>query len=370
LRAAGHHTGRYTSPHLVHLEERIAVAGASVTAALLDGALDTVRTAVEELLDAGSLEVHPTFFEIITAAAFVVFARAGVDVAVIEVGLGGRFDATNVVDPVVAAITSIALDHEQHLGASLEAIAFEKAGIVKPGVPVVVGELPEEARGTVRRVCQERGARLHDTAVECVVARARQNGRTILRLTTPRRVYLPIVLALRGDHQAQNAAVAVRLLELMDERGVQLSEGAIAAGLAGARWPARLDLIPVGGGREVLVDGAHNPAGTAALEAYVRSEWPDGLPLVFGAMGDKHAADMLRPLATIAQPLILTTAPGPRAADAESLAAVARSIGVYDPIVCPRIPQALDAGWERAPRIAAAGSLYLAGEILRLLADQ
>jgi dihydrofolate synthase/folylpolyglutamate synthase len=370
VRAAGHHGGRYTSPHLVHLEERFAVAGQPVAAALLDGALETVRAAVDRLRDAGTLEVHPTFFEITTAAAFVVFARAGVDVGVIEVGLGGRFDATNVVEPAVAAVTSIALDHEQHLGGTLEAIAFEKAGIVKPGVPVVIGELPEEARGIVRRVCRERGARLHDTAVECVVGRARRNGRTILRLTTPRGVYPPIVLALRGDHQARNAAVAVRLLELLDERGVPLSEAAIAAGLAGARWPARLDLIPVGGGREVLVDGAHNPAGAAALEAYVRSEWPDGLPLVFGAMRDKHAAEMLGPLARIAQPLILTTAPGPRAADAESLAAVARSIGVHDPIVCPRIPQALAAGWERAPRIAAAGSLYLAGEVLRLLVDQ
>ena len=178
LRAAGHRTGRYTSPHLVHLEERIAVAGAPVTAAMLDGALETVRAAVEGLRAAGSLEVHPTFFEITTAAAFVVFARAGVDVAVIEVGLGGRFDATNVVDPVVAAITSIALDHEQHLGTTLEAIAFEKAGIVKAGVPVVVGDLPEEARGVVRRVCQERGAPLHDTSAECVVnAHARMAGR-------------------------------------------------------------------------------------------------------------------------------------------------------------------------------------------------
>ncbi len=367
LRAAGHRTGRYTSPHLVHLEERIAVAGAPVNAAMLDGALETVRAAVDGLRAAGSLEVHPTFFEITTAAAFVVFARAGVDVGVIEVGLGGRFDATNVVDPVVAAITSIALDHEQYLGTTLEAIAFEKAGIVKTGVPVVAAGLPEAARAVVRRVCQERGAPLHDTSAECVVNRARQHGRTILHLTTPRRVYPPTVLALRGDHQAQNAVVAVRLLELLDERGVALPEAAITAGLGGARWPGRLDLVTVGAGREVLVDGAHNPAGAAALEAYVRSEWPDGLPLVFGAMRDKQAADMLRPLAAIARPLILTTAPGARAADAESLAAAARSIGIEDPLVCPDIRQALAAGWARGARIAAAGSLYLAGEVLRLL---
>ena len=367
LRAAGHRVGRYTSPHLIRLEERVTVAGEPVSTAVLDAALTIVRAAVETLRTAGSLEAHPTFFEVVSAAAFLVFAQADVQIAVLEVGLGGRFDATNVVEPVAAAITSIALDHEQHLGTTLEAIAFEKAGIIKPGIRVVVGALPEDARRVISRVCDERRATLYDASTECRADSSREDGRTVLRLTTPRRVYPRMVLALRGDHQVQNAAVAVRLLEMLDACGIGTPAQAIADGLAGVRWPARLDLVNAGGGREVLVDGAHNPAGAAALAAYIVSEWPLGLPLVFGAMRDKDLAGMLRPLAGVARPLIVTTAPGLRAADARHLAEVARSQGFEDVKVWPDIREALTAGWAHAPRIAAAGSLYLAGHVLALL---
>jgi dihydrofolate synthase/folylpolyglutamate synthase len=162
----------------------------------------------------------------------------------------------------------------------------------------------------------------------------------------------------------------VRLLETLDGRGVSVGETAILDGVAGARWPARLDLVEAGGGREVLVDGAHNPAGAAALAAYIRSEWPAGLPIVFGAMRDKDVAGMLQPLGSLARPLILTTAPGIRAAAAEDLAAVARAQWVADLLVCPDVDEALTAAWARAPRIAAAGSLYLAGRVLTLLASR
>jgi dihydrofolate synthase/folylpolyglutamate synthase len=370
LRAAGHRVGRYTSPHLVRLEERITVTGEPVSAVTLDAAIAAVRRTVEGLRADGSLEAHPTFFEVLTAAAFVVFARAGVEVAVLEVGLGGRFDATNIVEPMVAAITSVALDHEQHLGTTLEAIALEKAGIIKPGATVIAGPLPDEALRVVRQTCDERGATLHNAWAECTVTRTREQGRTVLHLTTPRRVYPRLVLALRGEHQVQNATVAVRLLETLDCRGVSVGETAILDGVAGARWPARLDLVEAGGGRQVLVDGAHNPAGAAALAAYIQSEWPAGLPIVFGAMRDKDVAGMLQPLGSLARPLILTTAPGIRAAAAEDLAAVARAQWVADLLVCPDVDEALTAAWARAPRIAAAGSLYLAGRVLTLLASR
>jgi dihydrofolate synthase/folylpolyglutamate synthase len=367
LRAQGYRVGRYTSPHLVRLEERVCIAGQPVGPKVLDGSLATVRRTIDGLLASGALEAHPTYFEVTTAAAFLVFAQAVVDLAVVEVGLGGRFDATNVLDPLVVAITSIALDHEQHLGRTLGSIAFEKAGIVKPGVPAVIGPMADEARTVIRRACEERGAALHDTASECSVERDRQTGRTLVRLTTPRGRYPPLVLALRGDHQAGNAAVAARLLEILDARGVRVSEAAIVAGLGRARWPGRLDLVDAGGGREVLIDGAHNPAGALALATYLASEWPAGLPLVFGAMRDKDLAGMLRPLAPVARPLILTTAPGARAAEPGALARAARAEGAADVLVCPEITEALAAGWARAPRIAAAGSLYLAGRVLALL---
>jgi dihydrofolate synthase/folylpolyglutamate synthase len=232
---------------------------------------------------------------------------------------------------------------------------------------VVIGDLPDEARRVVRRACEERGAPLLDAAAECAVERDRENGRSVLRLATPRRVYPRVVLALRGDHQVQNALVAVRVLETLDERSVHVPAEAVTAGLTGARWPGRLDLVGAGDGREVLVDGAHNPEGAAALASYIGSEWPAGLPVVFGAMRDKDLAGMLRPLARVARPLILTTAPGQRAAGVHDLALAARSENIEDLLVCPDIAQALGAGWARAPRIAAAGSLYLAGHVLALM---
>ena len=366
LRAAGHRVGRYTSPHLVRLEERITIGGEPVSPGALDAALEDIRGTVTTLRRDGALDVHPTFFEVTTAAAFLLFARARIELGVIEVGLGGRFDATNVLGPAVAAITSIALDHEQHLGPTLEAIAFEKAGIIKHGVPVVIGELPDEARRVVERACAERGAPLHDVGAECSAAHTRNRGLTTVCLQTVSRRYPPIVLALRGDHQVQNASVAVRLLEIRDETGIHVPGEAVATGLATARWPGRLDLVDGGNGHEVLIDGAHTPAGAAALASYLRSEWPTGLPLVFGAMRDKDLEGVLRALAPVVRPLILTTAPGVRAADAEDLARVARSLGIQDLLVCRDIRGALDAGWDRAPLIAAAGSLYLAGHVLAL----
>jgi dihydrofolate synthase / folylpolyglutamate synthase len=367
LRAQGYRVGRYTSPHLVRLEERVSIAGRPVRPDVLDDALDTVRRAIAELLTSRALDAHPTFFEVTTAAAFLVFAGSETDLAVVEVGLGGRFDATNVVQPLVAAITSIAMDHEQHLGQTIEAIAFEKAGIVKPGVPAVIGAMAEEALAVIRRTCEERHAPLHDTANECRVEREREAGHTRVRLTTPLGRYPPVTLALRGDHQAGNAAVAVRLLEVLNAQGVAVSEAAVVAGLSRARWPGRLDLVDAGGGRQVLIDGAHNPAGALALASYIESEWSAGLPLVFGAMRDKDLAGMLRPLARVARPLIITTAPGARAAPPETIARVVREESAADLLVCPEVGEALTAGWARAQRIAAAGSLYLAGRVLALL---
>jgi dihydrofolate synthase/folylpolyglutamate synthase len=367
LGAAGHRVGRYTSPHLMHLEERFVIGGTRAAPGELDRTLERVREATDSLIRAGTLDVHPTFFEVTTAAAFLMFAEAQVDVAVLEVGLGGRFDATNVVQPAISVITSIAFDHEQHLGHTLSAIAFEKAGIVKPGVPVVTGELPLDARAVVHRLCVERAAPWHEAVTECVIAYHRESGRTVLDLSTPRSAYPPIVLELRGDHQVGNAVVAVRALELLDASGLAVPTTAVVSGLATARWPARLELVDAGHGRELLVDGAHNPAGALALAAYVSSEWPHGLPLVFGAMRDKHVAAMLRSLAPLAHPLVVTTAPGSRAFSAATLASVAREEGLGDVRVHPDIACALEAAWEYGDRIAVAGSLYLAGRVLSLI---
>src|SRR5688572_26401514 len=160
LRAAGHRSARYTSPHLVDLTERFAIDGRAVSGADLGAAAADVRDAIESLVRDGTLEVRPTFFEATTAIAFELFKRAGVDVAVLEVGLGGRLDATNVVSPTLTAITSIAFDHQRYLGTTLREIAREKAGIIKPGVPVVVGMVPDDADAVIQQIARERGSEL------------------------------------------------------------------------------------------------------------------------------------------------------------------------------------------------------------------
>ncbi len=364
LHAAGHKTGRYTSPHLVRLEERFAIDDVEVTPAALDDALAGVRAAVDRLQADGAIDVHPTFFEVTTAAAFELFRREAVEVAVLEVGMGGRFDATNVADPAAVAITSIALDHEAFLGDTLAKIAFEKAGVIRPGRPVVVGALPDEALEVVRAATAERGAPLIEAATAVDVTATRAAGLTTVTIETPSRRYGPVTLSLRGRHQVGNALVAVRLLEALEAAGVRTGAAAIEAGLTSAQWPARLGVYERPGARRLIVDGAHNPAGALALAEYLRDEWPPGVPLVFGAMRDKHLRGMLEALAQIARPLVVTSAPGRRAAAAAELAALAEAAGIARVLVEPDPVLALARAWREGRVVAVAGSLYLAGAVL------
>ena len=182
-----------------------------------------------------------------------------------EVGLGGRFDATNVLAPAVGAITSIGLDHQQHLGDTIEAIASEKAGIIKPSMTMVVGRVPKEALAVIRRVSAERGAQLVEADEHATVDAVVTGGRTSLCIDTPVDRYGPLTLNLRGAHQVGNALVAVRVLEAVRSAGVVLPGDAIERGLAEVTWPARLELIEISGGRQVLMDAAHNVDGARAL---------------------------------------------------------------------------------------------------------
>ena len=369
LTAAGLRTARYTSPHLVHLEERFAIDGRPVRADQLDDALSAVAAAAARLRERGSLQVEPTYFEATTAAAFLLFRTLAAEIAVIEVGLGGRFDATNIVEPLATAIVSIALDHQAQLGESLSEIAAEKAGIVKPGVPVVVGPLPGEAREVVSRVANERRSALIDASADTRVEARVAGGSHDVTFASPVARYGPLRLALAGQHQVENAAVAVRLLETAAAQGIPISPEAVVRGLASARWPARLQSISTPRGT-VVVDGAHNPAGAAALSSWLRTAYPDGLPLIVGMMSDKDAAGVLAPLTFVARPLIVTRAPGARAADPEALAQTARALAPGVEVLVEAMPeQALERAWAFGPRVAVAGSLYLAGQVLALLGD-
>jgi dihydrofolate synthase/folylpolyglutamate synthase len=271
-----------------------------------------------------------------------------VEVAVIEVGLGGRLDATNVITPVAAAITSIGFDHEQYLGTTLREIAVEKAGIIKPGVPVVVGHLPAEARQAIEEITRARSAALVDG-----------DERTLSR-------YGDLPLALRGAHQRDNAAVAAALLEIADARGVSVARDAVRDGLTNVSWPGRLDLRRFADGREALLDAAHNPDGAAALASYLRETWPDKPPLVFAAMRDKDVRGMFRALLPAVGSLVLTRASNPRSADPVVLAQPAREVAPALPLLIePSRTAALDAAWRQSARIVVAGSIFLLGDVLK-----
>ncbi len=342
LRASGRRTGRYTSPHLDRVEERVAIDGRPIDRATFEAVTADVLDVVERLLP-----VSPTFFEVSTAVAFEIFRRQRVDVGVVEVGLGGRFDATNVLTPTITAISTIAFDHERHLGHTLSDIAFEKAGIAKAGVPLVIGRLPQEAAARVFRVAAAVGAPVVD-------AHAAATGRH----------YPPLTLALPGRHQLENAAVAVAILELWSSRVSELPTSAIVTGLTDCEWPARLEWLRMPDGGEVLIDAAHNPAGAEALASYLADMRSPKLPIVFAAMADKDAAGMIAALAPVASMFVATAAAHARTRPADEMAQAIHQQAPGLRVIAVTPPEAAVArALEHSPKVAAAGSIYMVGPL-------
>jgi dihydrofolate synthase/folylpolyglutamate synthase len=365
LTAAGYRTGCYTSPHLIHLQERYAIDGQAVTAAELEQVVEELRMLIDRLQAEGRLRAAPTFFEVATAAAFELFRRRRIDVAVLEVGLGGRLDATTVATPVAGAITNVDFDHQQYLGHTLAEIAFEKAGIVKPGMPLVCGERTSEAVDVIAAVCRDRHATLIPAWDGVSLSTAFDAGQVTVDLCTPERRYRPVTLALRGRHQIENAVVAVRLLESLAAAGIPVEAPAVEHGLSHARWPGRLELVRLADGRSVLLDAAHNPAGARALAAYLGEVAPAGLPIVFGAVRDKDHAGMLQHLLPHATHLVLTVPPTPRAAPLDELHRLATYLRPgLQALVEPDPSRALDVAWTCQRDVCAAGSIFLLGAIL------
>jgi dihydrofolate synthase/folylpolyglutamate synthase len=335
LRAAGHRTGLYVSPHLVRFHERIQVDGCPIDDAALDEATAELRRACP-WHDAGAPEDRLTYFEFATLLGFLHFARARVDVAVVEVGLGGRLDATTASTPRVTAVARIGLDHVKLLGDTVEAIAREKAGIFKAGVPAVVhASQPPGALEALRTEAARRGAPFH-------VADAAWAG--------------PIGLA--GGHQRGNAALAAAALRLLGAAGLAVPEAAIGEGIATARWPGRLETI-----QGILLDGAHNPDGAAALAAALAALHP-GRPveLIFGVLADKDHVGMIDALGPAVRRFHLVAPASPRArppSDYRDLAARHAPADVHgtveDAIACAR-----EAARDGA-LVCVAGSLYLVG---------
>jgi len=365
LRAAGYRVGRYTSPHLRTLAERFAVNGAPITEQHLGQEAAEVQERVDALVADGTLAHPATFFEATTAIALSWFRRQAVDVALLEVGLGGRFDATNVVTPVAGAITAIGLEHQEYLGDTLELIAAEKAGVIKPGMVVVTTETRPELFAVFAETCRLRGARLVRAAegIETVVNRDRFT--TELRLTTPRQTYPSFRLGLAGAHQVSNAIGAVRLLEELADVGLPVATDAVVRGLAGVEWPGRLDVVRVGTEGALLFDAAHNPAAAATLAAFLRETYPKGLPLVIGVMRGKDTEGMARALLPCATHVVCTTPETPRAVPAHELAARVQRLGGATPVTMEPDPwQAVTAAWRHADTVCVTGSIFLVGQLL------
>ncbi|HXG92850.1 MAG TPA: folylpolyglutamate synthase/dihydrofolate synthase family protein [Blastocatellia bacterium] len=369
-RVAGHKTALYTSPHLVHIEERIRVAGQEISETDFARLASRVRAASEMLVLDGRLAALPTFFEQVTAIALCYFEESRVDLAILEVGLGGRLDATNAVDRILSVITSIDYDHQNILGSTITEIATEKAGIIKPGARVVIGrQQHEEATEVLMRRCIETGA-LPVFANEPTNVTAGEFGRLSFDYESGQSNYSRVMLGLRGRHQAANAAAAIEAAEVLSESGFNISREAIVKGLREVSWPGRLELIEMR--PALLLDGAHNTAGARALRAYLDEFWPVGVTLVFGAMADKNIEGMMRELAGAAKTIVLTRVRDSRAANQAQLGKAALG-SPRNVIFTETVRQALS--WARSVTppdglICVTGSLHLVGDVKRLLEDE
>lgn len=368
LREAGLRTGLYTSPHLERINERIRVDAKDISDADFAAAFTRVHDAIEQMLASGKLSAHPTFFECVTAVAFAHFAAAGVEYAICETGMGGRLDATNILMPEVAVITQIDFDHENYLGHSIEEIAGEKAGIIKPGARVVSAAEHLIARVVIRRRCAEQSAFLVEieNAFYLEDVKASNGCFSFTAIAYNSGLRIPIALQLPGRFQVRNALTALAAARMLAERGAPLADEAISRGFAAARWPGRLEKI--GERPEIYVDGTHNPAGAREIVAF----WDQFLAgrniiLIYGAMRDKAVDEIAGLLFPRASAVILTAPAQARAISAPLLGEMTahharRAEVVPEPAVA--LARALEIA---SPEdvIFITGSLFLVGELRR-----
>ncbi len=342
LREAGYSVGLFTSPHLEDFCERVRVGDDLIWP-------DEVLKHARHLREIEAYEDPLTFFELATAIGFLHFAEKGVDIAVVETGLGGRLDATNVITPMASVITSIGKDHTAVLGETLEEIAFEKAGIIKPATPVVVGSMPAEAMEVIREQASRKGSRFIPL---------------FMNLIPPN-----VVIGLEGDHQRRNAGLASAVIDVLSATGeLTVNRDAVWRGLETVRWPGRLETVS----EEpwILLDGAHNPDAMAAVRVFLEERLGDRrLKVLFGAMADKDVSGMFAEILPLAQELILTAPSLERAASPESLA---QAVGEF-PGQVRSYPQVFQALEKEVPTLSeddvflVTGSFFVVGEAKRVL---
>jgi dihydrofolate synthase/folylpolyglutamate synthase len=361
--------GLYTSPHLVSIRERIRINGQEITRADFARLTAQVREVSLELQQAtGAL---PTFFEQVTAIALLAFREAGVSLAILETGLGGRLDATTAARARTLAITPVALDHQEYLGHTLREIAAEKAAIIRVGATFVCAPQPDEAREVILARCRECQVTPRFATRDISVLGADEEGRLRVTFKTALDLYEEVHLSLRGRHQATNASTALALAEVLREQNFPVTRAAIIEGLETATHDGRLELQA--GAPSLLFDGAHNAAGARALRDYLDEFIRVPVTLVFGAMRDKELDEIAATLFPAAHKLVLTRPTNPRAASLDTLARLASLHAVDSSPSSTSTPaEALRVGVEHTPPegiICITGSLYLVGEVKSLKAQ-
>jgi dihydrofolate synthase/folylpolyglutamate synthase len=376
VQAAGYRTGLYTSPHLLRPNERIQINQEPISDAEFALAYGHVKAAAVELVERGELPWHPSFFEMVTAMAFEHFAAAGVELAMLEVGMGGRLDATNIVDPCISVITDIDFDHQKFLGNTLPEIAREKAGILRPKGTVVLLPQHPQVNDTLGKAIMERDARAVSAVkhMPSLIPGAdgldHAPGRNMFPLSVMD-VEIEIDYPLRGRHQVRNLALAITTAEELSRSGFPISPLEIERGIRNTRWPARFQVIPAEDGfPEIVLDVAHNPAGAWALRSTLSTFYEDRpLTFVFGSMRDKAIGEIADILFPLAERVIATQADNPRAASTREVTE-AGSHSQTEIVQEKSVRTAL----ERARMLAGSGgvivitgSIYIVGEALGVL---
>lgn len=355
-------TGLYTSPHLRSITERISINGTDISQSSFAVFASKVRKAAESLLAREKIEALPTFFEHLTAIALLAFREAGLKLAILETGLGGRLDATTVAGAKTVGITPVSLDHQEYLGETLAEIAFEKAGIIQPGVTAIVATQPPVVLDVIRKRASECGVNITVAGCRTFDLHAKPDGSFEVNFETSVDLYENVHLSLPGRHQITNAGLAIQLAEALRSRGFAISKAAIVNGIRAAWHRGRLTQH-----HSILLDGAHNPDAARALREYLDEFVKEPLTLIFGAMKDKRVAELAAILFPGVNYLILTQPDNLRAASVETLQTLAEDFVRRERIFgVPNVGEAIEkakAVTAADGRICATGSLYLVGQV-------
>ena len=374
LKELGLKTGLFTSPHLIYLEERMKVNDRMISQKMFVELINRLKPYVDRIM-LKNPTLMPTFFEIVTAIAFLYFERKKVDISVLEVGMGGRLDSTNIILPEISVITPVSYDHTDRLGHTLDRIAYEKAGIIKEGVPVISSAQEPEPLSVISKTCKEKNARLYLVGKDILINNIKVTKRngfygTEYEIRTWRNIYKNIFLPLVGRHQVENCATAIGALDVLAENGIiETNNENIINALAKVKCPARIEVIsesPL-----IVLDTAHTVSSMKILRESIKENFSfKKLIVVIGLSADKDIEGILKEIAFVADDLILTRTGNPREAEPEKMAVTAKRFYRKNPMVIEDIDKALKEAKRIAEKddlICITGSFFLAGKLKKLL---